>query len=290
MQHSSQNVRLTATIILVVFALVTIFAVPLIVKNILPGIIDSQIARFNKMSTSEDPEQVNKAPLIEDTPYLVSFFYPLWMALSVFGGVTCLVIAKSFYEGKLWTRGVALLSTAMPSMGGAYMLIPWINFIGFDKGFPMPVIIALLGLIPYFAILLLEEADGKKKLAYFLVFLALGVAGAHSFTNGHASLRFQWMHPARPLWPEGTWSLWLSTQFLWMGTISTILSIYFTGVRKKAGWYLGMIGGITIMIANYWVHLVRGTTSDYILGGTLGLIIVIFLLIPALRDPLYDKA
>jgi hypothetical protein len=290
MQHSSKTVRLTITILLIVFSVVTIFASPLIVKKVLPEIINSQIARFEKMSASDKPEEVQKAKLIEDTPYLVSFFYPFWMALAMFGGVVAIVISRAFYRGEGWAKGVGLLATAMPSMAGAYMLIPWINFIGFDKGSPLPIYISLLGLIPFFAILLAEESGTQTKVVNFIVFLLLGVTGAHSFTIGHASLRFQWMHPARPLWPEGTWVLWLSTQFLWLGTISLALAIFFLGIRKKAGWYLGLIGGIVVMIAGYWTHLIRGTTSDYILAGTFGLIIVIVFLLPFFKNKLFDDA
>jgi len=91
----------------------------------------------------------------------------------------------------------------MPSMAGAYMLIPWINFVGFGNGAPYPIFIALLGLIPYFWILLAENVDGTTKWAYFLVFMALGIAGAHSFTNGHASFRLQWMLPQRRYGRQG---------------------------------------------------------------------------------------
>jgi len=290
MQHPSDKVRLTATIVLVVFALVTIIATPLIVKTILPEVIDGQLIKYEKMSTSDDPEMVKKAPLIIDTPYLVSFFYPLWMALAMFGGVTALVIAKPFNRGEVWAKGVALLAFTMPSIAGAYMLIPWINFVGFGNGLPYPIFIALFGLIPYFWILLAEKADGTTKLAYFLVFMALGIAAAHSFTNGHASFRLQWMLPQRPLWPPTTWVLWLSTQFMWLGTIALLFSIFYTGLRKKAGFYLGLIGGITVTIANFWTHLVRGTTSDYIVGGSLGLAVVVFLMIPAFKKRLFDEA
>ena len=289
MQHRSEKVRSTVTVVLVIFALLAIFVTPIITKQILPDIIDNQIAKFEKMSASSDPEMVKKAPLIEDTPYLVSFFYPMWMALTMFGGVIFLVIAKPFQQGQNWSKGVSLLAFAMPSMAGAYMLIPWINFVGFGSGFPLPVVIMLIGLIPYFTILLAEQVDGQTKLVYFLTFMALGVAGAHSFTNGHASFRLQWMHPARPLWPEGTWVLWLSTQFMWLGSIFLILSIYYLGIRKLSGWYLAMIGGITITIANTWTHLVRGTTSDYLVGASLGLLVIIFMLVPFFSKRLIDE-
>ncbi len=289
MQNPSPQVRTIVTVVLIVGALLSIIATPLITKSTLPAIIDKQISRFEKLSVSDNPEEVKKSKLIEDTPYLVSFFFPMWMALSVFGGIVALAIAKPFWDGKLWARGLALLAMSMPSMAGAYMLIPWINFVGFEAGFPPAIIISLFGLVPYFTILLAEKGNALHKAAHFITYLLLGVAGAHSFTNGHASFRFQWMHPARPLWPEGTWVLWLSTQVMWLGTLCLIIAIYFLGVRKVQGWYLGLIGGLTIMIANYWTHFVRGTTSDYLLGGTLGLLIVVCLLVPAFKKQLYDE-
>jgi hypothetical protein len=289
LSETPKKTRLVITIVMVVAALATIFAEPLLVKQILPPIIKGQQARYEKMSASDNQEDLTKAELIKDTPFLVSFFYPFWMALGVFGCIVVLVIAKQYYEGHQWARGLALLCFAMPSMGGAYMLVPAINFTGFGTYVIYAMIISLMGLIPYFTIILGEKGVVRNKFWAALVFLVLGVQGAHSFANGHASFRIQWMHPARPAWPPGTWVLWLGTQVMWLGTISVILAIYFLGRRKKIGWYLATIGGATTMLANFWTHLVRGTTSDYILGGTFGLIILVLMLIPSIGKSLYDK-
>jgi len=289
LSETPQKTRLIITIVMVVAALITVFAEPLLVKQILPPIIKGQQARYEKMSASDNPEDKAKAELILDTPYLVSFFYPFWMALGVFGSIVVLVIARQYYEGHQWARGLALLCFSMPAMGGAYMLVPAINFTGFGTYVIYAMLIALMGLVPYFAIILGEKNAVKDKVWAAIVFLFLGIQGAHSFANGHASFRIQWMHPARPTWPPGTWVLWLGTQVMWLGTICIILAIYFLGRRKKIGWYLATIGGATTMIANYWVHFVRGTTSDYILGGSLGLVILVLMLVPAIGKSLYDE-
>ncbi len=287
MQHPSASVRSAVTILIVIAAILIIVFEPLIVKGVMPKLIANQQARIEQFSASGDPELQLKAKLIGKTPEHVSWAYPLWMALGVFAGIVVLVIARDFYEGKMWARGLALLAFAMPAMGAAYMFVPWINFV--HEGFPTVVIIALLGLVPYFTILLAEKADGAQKTINAIVFLFLGVQGAHSFTNGFASMRFQWMHPGRPAWPGNLWGTWLGTQVMWLGTICVILSILYLGMRKRSGWYLALIGGGTTMVANYYTHIVRGTTSDYVLGGTFGLIIVVLMLIPAIRDRLYDE-
>ena len=284
-----QRTRATITWVMVACALLTIVLESIFVKQVLPPIIKGQQAKYEKMSAAENPEDQVKAELIKDTPYLVSFFYPLWMALGVFGSIVVLVIAKQYYQGKEWARGVALLGHAMPAMGGAYMLVPAINFTGFGTYVIYTMIISALGLIPYFTILLGEKASLKIKLWSGLVFLVLGVQGAHSFANGHAAMRVQWMHPARPAWPPGTWVLWLATQTMWMGTICVILAILYLGQRKKTGWYLATIGGATTMLCNYWTHIYRHETIDYFLGGTFGLIILVLMLIPAVSKLLYDE-
>lgn len=288
MQHPSKSVRLSVTILLIVAAILIIVLEPLLVKGFLPKIIASQQARIEKFSASDDPELQMKAQLISKTPEHVSWGYPLWMALGVFGGVVLLVIARDFYLGKKWARGLALLALAMPSMGGAYMFVPWMNFV--KEGFPPPMIIALFGLVPYFTILLAEKVDGAEKAINAIVFAIIGVQGAHSFTNGFASLRFQWMHPGRPAWPGNLWGTWLGTQVMWLGCICVILSIYFLGTKKRSGWYLALIGGGTTMVANYYTHIIRGTTMDYLLGGTFGLIIVVLMLIPGVQNKLLNDA
>lgn len=280
--------RLIITIVLVLFAVAILFVEPLLVKQVLPQVIAGQQARFDKLSASEKPEDKVTAALIEDTPYLVSLFFTIWMGLAVVGAMVFLVTSRAFYRSEKWAKGLALLCFAMPSMGGAYMLVPTINFIGFGVPVVFTMIIALLGLIPYFTIVLSGKAALGQKIHDFFLFLALGVSAAHSFSNAHAALRVQWMHPARPAWPEGTWVLWLGPQTMWWGTIFLILAIYFLGVRSKAGWYLAVIGGAILVFTNLWIHFVRGTTSDYILGAALGLLVLILTLVPAFKKRLFD--
>jgi hypothetical protein len=104
----------------------------------------------------------------------------------VVGAFVVLVIARAYYRAEKWARGVALLCFAFPAMGGAYMLVPAINFTGFGTYVIYSMIISLLGLIPYFTILLAEKSDAMQKVVNFFVFLFLGVQGAHSFANSHA--------------------------------------------------------------------------------------------------------
>ena len=55
---------------------------------------------------------------------------------------------------------------------------------------------------------------------------------------------------------------------------------------KLMGWWLGLIAGVTVIIANYPTHFIRMQTSDFFVAGTLGVLLVISLVIPSLKEKL----
>lgn len=249
-------------------------------------IVKAQQVRIEKFTAEGNPQ----APLLAYTVWLVSFFFPFWGTMSVVAGLALLVLALPLYRGERWTRGLALLCLAVPSIGGAYMIVPWMNFIGSVKGgFPPAVTIMAIGLVPYFALLLAENVDVNQKIVDFLVFLMLGVTAAENFANGHAAYRILFGHPARPLFAEGiaiTYFGWLA---LWVGMGLCIAAIYLLGEKKMSGWYAGMIGGLVTLVASGATHYVRHATNDYLYGALMGLSIVVMLVIPFFKQRLVEE-
>ncbi|MDZ7843219.1 MAG: hypothetical protein U5K99_00215 [Anaerolineales bacterium] len=269
--------------LLVIAAVLMIAVVPFISFDMVNPIVTNQIARIEKFTAEGNPS----APLLTLTTWLVSFFYPFWGTMSFVGGVVLLVIAKAFYQGKEWTRGMALLCLAIPSMGGAYMIVPWMNFVGSKVGgFPPALIIMMIGLIPYFALLLAEKGDLQQKVVDFFVFLMLGVSAAENFANGHAAFRILYGHPKRPLFAEGisiTFFTWLG---LWIAFGMLTAAIYYLGTRKQAGWYLALIGGSLAFVISGATHYVRHATLDYLYGSLMGLSIMVMMLVPFFKKRL----
>lgn len=287
---TSRNARLIVIILVVIAAILMIAVIPFIGFSMVNPIASGQIARMEKNLSLGTPEGAVQAALIKWTPWMISFFFPMWSTLSILAGITLLVIARDLYNGAKWSRGLALLCLAVPSIGGAYMMVPWINFIGSVKGgFPPGIGISLIGLIPYFALLLLDRGDGMQKLVDFLVFLMLGVTAAESFSNGHAALRILYGHPKRPLFAEGIAITYIALVGLWLGTALLISAIYQLGNRQVKGWYLGMIGGLMVLVCSSATHYVRHATNDYLYGALMGLSIVIMLLIPVFKKRLLTE-
>ena len=280
-----RQVRLVVVTLVVIAAILMIAVIPFIGFDMVNPIVKAQQARIEKFTAENNPQ----APLLAYTVWLVSFFFPFWSTMSLIGGIILLVIALPFYRGERWTRGLALLCLAIPSIGGAYMIVPWMNFIGSAQGgFPPAVTIMTVGLIPYFVILLAEKVDVTQKVVDFLVFLMLGVTAAENFANGHAAYRILFGHPARPLFAEGiaiTYFGWLA---LWVGMALCIAAIYLLGEKKVSGWYAGLIGGLVTLVASGATHYVRHATNDYLYGALMGLSIVVMLVIPVFKQRLLD--
>jgi len=280
-----KQTRLTVVSLVVLAAILMIAWVPFIGFDMVNPIVTAQQARIAKFTAENNPQ----ASLLTLTVWLVSFFYPFWSTLSVVAGIVLLVIAIPLYRGDKWSRGLALLCLAVPSIGGAYMIVPWMNFIGSAQGgFPPAVIMMAIGLIPYFSLLLAEKVDLNQKIVDFFVFLMLGVTAAEDFANGHAAFRILFGHPQRPLFAEGiaiTYFGWLA---LWIGMALCITAIYLLGQKKMSGWFAGLLGGLVTLVASGATHVVRHATNDYLLGALMGLSIVVMLLIPFFKKRLVE--
>jgi hypothetical protein len=285
-----RNARLIIITLVVIAAILMITVVPFIGFGMSNPVTQGQLARIEKFKALGTPEGSMNAALLNIAPWLVSFFFPFWSLLSMIAGIVLLVIAVDLYRGKKWSRGLALLCLAIPSMGGAYMIVPWMNFIGSVKGgFPPAVIIMMIGLVPYFALLLFEKGDWLQKVVDFLVFLMLGVASAESFANGHAAFRILYGHPKRPVFAAGIDMTFVGWLGLWIGAALTITAIYQLGNRKASGWYFGLIGGLVTLVCSGATHYVRHATNDYLYGALMGLSIVVMLLIPIFKKRLLTE-
>jgi len=286
MQEKNKSVSKVVLAILVIAALVMIFVIPFIGYDMVNPIVKAQQARIEQFKAENNPQ----APLLTFTVWLVSFFFPFWVTMSLVAGIAALAILPAYARGEKWTRGMLLILYAIPSIGGAYMIVPWMNFIGSKQGgFPPAVIIMSVGLIAYFAILLSEKVTRFEKIVNVLVFLMLGVTAAENFANGHAAFRILYGHPARPLFAQGiaiTFFGWLT---LWVGMVLCIAAIYLLGMKKESGWYTALIGGLVTFVGSSATHYVRHATNDYLYGALMGLAIAVLVLIPSFKDVLLGR-
>jgi len=269
--------------IVLIAAILMIAFIPFESFKMVNPILELQLERIEQFQADGNA----KWHLLTLTTWLVSFFFPFWGTLSVLAGIALLFIVKPLYEGEPWARGMALFCLSFPSIGGAYMVVPWMNFVGTKYGgFPPAVAIMAIGLIPYFAILLLDKGDSKQKTVDFLAFVMIGITASYCFANGHAAFRVLYGHPQRPMFAEGIAMTYFGWIGLWVGWWLLTAAIYKLGTRKESGWYLMLIGGAITTVVGFAVGIVRSATVDYYLNGFLGLSVVILALIPLFKERL----
>ena len=225
-------------------------------------------------------------PLIATAPRIVIAFFPVWGGLSIAAGIALLLVAWAIYKGEAWARPAAVGLLAIPSITGAYYSGP-VMFFG-KSALPIFIIVALLGLVPYFTILLWGKASAGEKAAKFFVFLLLGVTAAWSFSNGGSSLRMFWARPEYyPLDASNTGFI-MGVPVIWTGVLATIASIPLLAARTRAGWRLAVVGVGIILMGNLMLFVTHTGTKEFMIGMIMAVVSLILLIVPSIGRKLIE--
>lgn len=219
-------------------------------------------------------------PMIATAPRIVISFFPVWGGLSIAAGIALLLAAWGIYKREAWATPAAIGLLAIPSITGAYLSGPVMLFA--KSVMPIFVLIALIGLIPYFTLLLWGRQLGGSKVGTFFLFLMLGVTAAWSFSNGGSSLRQFWARPDYyPLNASNTGFV-LGVPVIWTGVLATVFSIPFLAAGKRAGWRLALVGLGIILMGNLMLFVTHTGTKEYLIGIAMAVISLILLAIPSI--------
>ena len=266
------NRRQVIAVIAVLVGLFLIAAVPFIVQTSLERVLNELLI------------VIQDRPQFSSGITLFSIFYPLWRALAFVAGIALIVSASSIVKGEAWTLPVALTAFAIPSIGGMFMFLPYISFVG---GFPLPMVISWVGLAGYWSTILMRPADRLGKIANFLVFTFIGMLSTHAFVIGIAAQRMLLTRAEIPLFAGMEWwILTLSGEVNWICVIMLIVSIPLLAMRKSSGWRLAFIAALSILMVDLPTQILRTKTLDYLYGTLLALALLIFLSIPKFKAKL----
>ena len=272
MHELPKNTRLILTILAVVIGIFLIAAVPFIVQISLERVV-------NALDTVSD-----KQPAYSSGIPIFNLFYPLWRAFAFMAGITLLAISGSIYSGKGWTFPVALSAYAIPSVGGMFMFLPYISWVG---GFPLPMVLSWAGLVGFWSMLLLQKVDRMQKLVDFLVFTFIGMLATHAFVIGIGAQRMLMTRPEQPLYAGlQWWILTISGEVNWIAVIMLLLSIPLLALRKSSGWWLAFLAGLAILAIDAPTQIVRTKTLDYLYGSLLSIGLLLWISLPVFRTRL----
>ncbi|MCC6147557.1 MAG: hypothetical protein IT308_08325 [Anaerolineaceae bacterium] len=217
-------------------------------------------------------------PLIATAPRIVLAFFPVWAGLTVAAGLILLMVAWAISQGESWAKPVAVGLLAIPSITGAYYSGPIMFFA--KENMPVFLIIALIGLIPYFIILLWGRKSPGGKVGQFFLFLMLGITSAWSFANGGSSLRMFWARPEQYTLDAGNTGFILGIPVIWAGVLLTIIAIPLLAATSRRGWFVGFAGLLAILGGNAVLFITHSGTREFMFGVIMAVVSLILLWAP----------
>jgi len=259
--------KLIKSIIAAVVGLFMLLVAPILVQTSLENILNELLL------------VVVAEPKFQSGITLFSLFYPLWRALGYVAGIVLLAITPSILKGEVWTRKVELTAYAIPSVGGMFMFLPYISFVG---GFPIPMIISFVGLLGFWSVLLFHKHDSLlEKIVNLITYTIIGMLATHAFVIGVGAQRMLLTRPGQPLF-EGNiewWILTMSGEINWIAVLMLFGSIPLMAERNKNGWWLAFVAVLSITTINIPTQIIRTATPDYLIGALLATGLLALLLI-----------
>jgi len=248
MENTPKAVRLILAILAVIVGLFMIAVAPFLIQTSLERVITALVT-----VSAEKPAYASGIPLF-------SYAFPLYRGLIFIGGIALLWLAGSLYRGKEWAYPAALLAAAFPSAGGMFMMMPYVSFV---DGFPLPVVVSMVGLIFFWSLILLRKADQWVRWGQFLALTFIGMLTTHAFIVGTGNMRMLLTRPEKPMYDGlGTWVLAWSAPIQWMCVILLFISIYMLAARKPSGWWLALIAVTSLTVIDIPMQLIRVTMTE----------------------------
>lgn len=275
MKDTSSKNRLWIAILACAIGIFLVIGTPLLVQLSLERILIELL------------EVVKDRPQFASGLTLFSLFYPLWRALGFVAGITLLVITPSIYKGEEWTWPVALAAFSIPAVGGMFMFLPYISWVG---GFPVPMVISWVGLLGFWGIIFLRHAERIEKWALFFSLTFIGMLSTHAFTIGIGAQRMLLTRPDKPLFAGlEMWILTWVGEVNWICFIMLMISIPLLAMRKRSGCYLALISAIAILVIDAPTQFIRTKTLDYLYGSLLAIGVLFFIALPVFKQALIGE-
>jgi len=273
-----ENYSKTKSTILAILAVI----VGLFMIAVAPFLIQTSVERVVSALTEISVEKPAYASGIQ----IFANLFPIYRGLIFIGGVTLLLLAIPIAKGEQWTYPVSLLAAAFPSAGGMFMMMPYVSFI---EGFPLPTMVAMVGLVFFWTSILLRNSDKWMKWGQFLTLTFAGMLTTHALITGTGNLRMLMTRPEKPMFDGlGVWVLSWSAPIQWICAVMLFIAIYQLAAHKAAGWWLALIAASSLLIMDVSLQIIRltmtaSTAWDYSYGLPMLIGLLFTLLFPRFK-------
>ncbi len=214
--------------------------------------------------------------------YITSY----WRGLLVFGAFLLLLAVYGLRRKEPWAFPSIVTVLALAPIGCFYISLAGAVFFGVSSGF-VPFAI---GLVAFWAVLFIGMETTKERIVYLVLLTLLGMVGTDAFSFAEHGIRGILAKPYAATATDPTQAiLRFSGPIALYTLISVLVAIYKLAARRAAGWWFAVMAALGIITVGFPVDWLRHkdsffflgmSTSTYMFGGILGVILLILLFVP----------
>lgn len=281
---STKTSRLVMAIVCLAFGLYMIIIAPILVQQTLE--------EYLTLTVPEGPPPKTFLRCV-----VIPIFWYTYRGIGVLAGVILVVISYSVWKGVSWTWPVAVVSIALATIFCVQPFVQYMAHVNVATGGMAPSIPTMFfGVGAFLIVLLLPRSDKMEKLARFTVYTLLGVEGGLVSTyivqSTMKNLLMGFMAASTSNADIILDPMIAILGFEWplqvFTTVLLIMAIFLLAKRNPKGWWYALIAGTLAIVANFVTQFIRMQTIDFFIAGTIGVLIVISLNIPAFKKRLID--
>lgn len=277
MKETPQTNRTAMSIIAIVIGLLMIALIPFLIQTSLDRVLEN----ITRVVAAGEGKYRSGLKLFD-------LFYPVWRAIIFVAGITLIVVSREIRKGEEWTFPLAMSMFSLPAIGGFFMFLPYVSFV--EGSFPLPMAVSFIGLAGYWAFIFLRKGEMITKWVYFAALTFIGMLATHAFTIGIGAQRQMMVRPNHPFYDDFAMWLFLWTgEVNWIATILLVISIPMLAIGKKRGWWLAVIGSITILALDAFTFIFRHSTLDFLYGSLLAIGVLFFTVVPYFKNRLLSE-
>ena len=245
------------------------------------------IAAGNKM--------VKKSARLVGMVALRMYISSFWRGVLVFGGLFLLLTVYALRRKESWAYPSIVTIFALAPIGAFYISLAGAVFFGVASGF----MVFGVGLLAFLIVLTMGLEGKKEKIVYLSVMILLGMIGVDAFSFAEHGIRGILTMPYDATAKDATQAILRFTgPIAFLTVITVIISIYKLASKNPSGWWFAVMSAMGIMFVGFpadWlrhkdsVFIMGFSTSTYLLGGIIGLILLILLLLPYFRKELLKE-
>ncbi len=223
--------------------------------------------------------------------YITSY----WRGLMVFGGFLLLLAVYGLRRQEPWAFPAIATVMALAPIGGFYISLAGAVFFGVAAGF-VPFGIGLAG---FWLVLFFGLDSTKERIVYMAIMTLLGMVGTDAFSFAEHGIRGILAMPYAATVTDPAQAILRYSGPIALFTVVTVLiAIYKLAARQAAGWWFAMMSAMGIIAVGFPVDWLRHkdsffflgmSTSTYMFGGILGVILLVFLLLPYFKKELMHE-